>query len=822
MAPPSLALAAAAAAASPMVLTEQGRVDVGRRPVGVSWIGQEHLLVTSPSQVVLYSVSRSTDSRTWAGMHHSIKSTHPPMAQHQQQQIHDGGARLREWSFRPSKATAFTGPALAASQQGLLLGVQGQRRLVAWPDKASLTAAGAMGPEGMHAVEVGFPVARLVAAQGPVGVAWCVGAEGQLACYSTRAVPRVLAALGSSQEPQQQSRILASLASRRRPLLLVARADGSVQAFVAAAAAAAAAASATPDGASSATPPLRQSGAKAAEPPSPEAELRSSGLMWAGGSEESAYYWTVWSVPSGTVHVRVARVSFGAAATAQAAPALTLSVLYGKDVGASDAAAAGGGAGRKRRRSVEKEGAAAEAAEAVVGLEGEGALVVVDRVRGVLQAWDAEHGVVLGESAAVATEAAARQGQQQWVAGEGGVLAEAAAGEGGEVAVWRVEARAGKFGDGDGGLRRVLGKGAAASVSGTVMVLSGGVWVEAEAAAAEAAAAAAAEGGGRKKGKAAHAPQQGEEDEVAALLRLMTGAGGEQQQQSGQQEGKSGKARGVLARTPVSSRTALLVARRCLDDADEGGAAARGAKRPKSSGGGGNGNGTSEKGEQRPLWRLLGALLDAGKLPLRERPFLMEELLAHRRIDLVKRVLGGPADIPERAVVRALQRALMLAPAGEEEESGADRVAGSLELVALAVRRPCCPAFLRTALAAELDGPTAALLLVLLKVLLETAVKGGAKARPGEEPCLTWLEALLDANFVNLVLESNATSMAAASGAGRGGAVKQALEGVKALAGEAAAACQALETVGGYVAQFRRAGHAMEVIPDYSLDTLVI
>jgi hypothetical protein len=257
----------------------------------------------------------------------------------------------------------------------------------------------------------------------------------------------------------------------------------------------------------------------------------------------------------------------------------------------------------------------------------------------------------------------------------------------------------------------------------------------------------------------------------------------------------------------------LIVARRCLDGGDEEGAAARGGnKRRKSSSNGDN------NGEQRPVWRLLGALLDAGKLPLRERPFLMEELLAHGRLDLVKRVLAGPADVPERVVVRALQRALIL----QQDSGAADRVAGSLELVALAVRRPCCPAFLRTALAAELDGPTAALLLVLLKVLLERAVKGGAKARPGEEACLTWLEALLDANFVNLVLESNATATASGAGAGRGGAVKQALEGVKALAGEAAAACQALEMVGGYVAQFRRAGHAMEVIPDYSLDTLVI
>ena len=60
MAPTPAAAAAGgggAGAASPMVLTEQGRLGVGRRPVGVSWIGQEHLLVTSPSQVVLYSVS---------------------------------------------------------------------------------------------------------------------------------------------------------------------------------------------------------------------------------------------------------------------------------------------------------------------------------------------------------------------------------------------------------------------------------------------------------------------------------------------------------------------------------------------------------------------------------------------------------------------------------------------------------------------------------------------------------------------------------------------------------------------------------------------
>jgi hypothetical protein len=764
-------------------------------------------------------------------------------------QIHDGGARLREWSFRPSKATAFSSPALAASQQGLLLGVQGQHQLLAWPDKASLTAAGAAGPEGMQAVEVGFPVARLVAAQGPAGVAWCLGEEGQLACFSTQASSRgllaVLGAAPASEGEPQQSRILASLASRRRPLLVVARADGSVQAFVAGTQPA-------EKGEAGATiPPLCQSGAKAVEPPSPGAQLLASGLMWAaGGREDSAYHWTLWSTPGASgVHVRVARLSLDSAPAATAPhaspPVLTLSVLYGKEVGASAASEAAAAAGRKRRRSTAAAtgGAGAPAVvEAVVGLEGVGALVVVDRAGGVLQAWDAEHGVMLGEAAAATTEAAGT-----WVAGEGGVLA-AVAGEGGEVSVWRVEAREGD-GAGEGGLRRVLGKGLASVVSGSgsslasasasvsasssalgaVLVLSGsGEWVEAS-------EAASGEEGGRSRKKGSKAQQQrGGEDDVEALLRLVAGDGGgkeqqqqppqpqeqeqEQEQQQQQQQVKWGKARGPLARTPVSARTALVVARRCLGGDGEGPseAAARGNKRRKGSG---------NEGPHEPLWRLLGALLDAGKLPLRERPFLMEELLEARGrqgLDLVKRVLGGPADVPERAVVRALQRALLLQGQGGQGEGGGagDRVAWSLELVGLAVRRPCCPAFLRAALASELDGPTAALLLVLLKVLLERAVKGGAKARPGEEACLTWLEALLDANFVALVLES--TSSSSMSPAGQGSAVRAALEGVRALAGEAAAACQALETVGGYVAQFRRAGHAMEVIPDYSLDTLAI
>lgn len=860
---------------------------MGRRPVGVSWIGQEHLLVTSPSQVVLYSVSNSPSppSATTDPNHHPIltKPLHP---KHKNtKQIHDGGARLREWSFRPNKATAFATPALAASQQGLLLGVRGPQAgtLAAWPDKASLTAAGAAGPEGLRSVDVGFAVSRLVAPQGPAGVAWCLGSsssgEGaeagvvgciRVACFATRAGGAVLAPLGASEGEGEEegARILAALPSRRQPLLLAVGADGSVRAFVVAAGPAASGAAEDGDGApvasssgaaATAPPPLRQSAVAGAAPPVAGAQLRSSGLMWASGREESAFHWTVWATtPAGGVHVRVARVSLSAAGSG-AVPALTSAVLYGKVWAASStegAAGGGGGTGRKRprRASVASANEAAGVGAVgggvdVVGLEGEGALVVVDRARGLLQAWDAQHGVALGEAALPAL--GGEGGGETWVVGEGGVLA--CVGGEGEVAVWRVEARAGA---GEGGLRRVLGKGAAATASssaaaaadlGTVLVFRGGQWVEEE----------ETEGGGssKRKGKKGSTPAGegdggGDDDEaVGALLRLVAAAeapaaaateGG-----GGSSSNKLGKARGPLARVPVSARTALLVARRCLDEGDRpaavpallstpartAAAAAAGSsssKRQKKANGSGPSPSTSGSGADSPLWRLLGALLDAGRLPLRERPRLMEELLEKGQsgpvglgLGMVRRVLAGPGDVPERAVVRALQRALALMQQQGQEEGEGSGVAASLEMVALAVRRPCCPAFLRTALATELDGPGAALLLVLLKVLLERAVRGGGGARPGEEQCLTWLEALLDANFVSLVLEGAAAVSSSAS-ASRGGAVKQALEGVRALAGEAAAACQALETVGGYVAQFRRAGHAMEVIPDYSVDRLAI
>lgn len=100
---------------NPVVFTEVGKVEISGKPVGLDWVGGrgEHFLFTSPSQVLLYSAF--------------------------------DGTRQREWSFRPNKSLAFSSAVVAASAQGLLLGVQGRRRLVAWPDKASQTGGGGPG-----------------------------------------------------------------------------------------------------------------------------------------------------------------------------------------------------------------------------------------------------------------------------------------------------------------------------------------------------------------------------------------------------------------------------------------------------------------------------------------------------------------------------------------------------------------------------------------------------------------------------------------------------------------------------------------------------
>jgi hypothetical protein len=75
-----------------------------------------------------------------------------------------------------------------------------------------------------------------------------------------------------------------------------------------------------------------------------------------------------------------------------------------------------------------------------------------------------------------------------------------------------------------------------------------------------------------------------------------------------------------------------------------------------------------------------------------------------------------------------------------------------LKVLGLCVRRPCCPAFLRAAMA-ELDGPSAALLLLMLKALLGRAATSTSteKGQVAERELLPWLEALLDANLVSLV-----------------------------------------------------------------------
>jgi hypothetical protein len=119
-----------------------------------------------------------------------------------------------------------------------------------------------------------------------------------------------------------------------------------------------------------------------------------------------------------------------------------------------------------------------------------------------------------------------------------------------------------------------------------------------------------------------------------------------------------------------------------------------------------------------------------------------------------------------------------------------------------------------------MDGPSAALLLVLLQALLEEAVGAGGKGRPTEEAVLTWLESLLDAKFVALVVEGKRER--AGEAWGEEGVLRRVLASTQERIQAAALSCQALEVVEGYIAQFRRAGESLQVIPDYSLDVLPV
>ena len=70
--------------------------------------------------------------------------------------------------------------------------------------------------------------------------------------------------------------------------------------------------------------------------------------------------------------------------------------------------------------------------------------------------------------------------------------------------------------------------------------------------------------------------------------------------------------------------------------------------------------GEGNEKKQELMWKLLKALIDAGKIPMRDRVTLIDELAEKGRLDLVHRVLAGPADVPERIVVRGLRKALSL------------------------------------------------------------------------------------------------------------------------------------------------------------------
>jgi len=495
-----------------------------------------------------------------------------------------------------------------------------------------------------------------------------------------------------------------------------------------------------------------------------------------------------------------------------------------------------------------------------------------------LQAWDAEHGVVVGEACPPSSSFSLPSTSSLFACGEGVIASGSPSTD--KVAAWRVESREG---GGEGtGLRRALGKlavttaAAAACATGTVAAplvtmtfkSSEVGWVcqerEEDATGAAAGAAAAAAGGLTP------------DDAVDQLLQLLFAAEQEQQQQyqhqhQHQQNGKadtkkkeeeerngSGKSCSsskkrkrakltgavLLARTPVATQTALYVASLCLAEEDEEGGegileGGRGkkARRRKSREGQGEGATEGRKQErQAGLWRLLQALIEAGKYPLREHPTLLLQLLQRGRKEVVAAALAGPGDLSEKSIVQSL-RAVLRSPSSlppssisitsqEQQQQQQQQLNNGVyarevfKLVGLAVCRPCCPVFLRAALSEGMDGPSAALLLVLLRSLLEKTIDGNAGGGGREEECiLTWLEALLDAKFVSMVVQGSREG-------GQGGkerdVVRKVLMGVRECARRGAMACEALELVEGYFAQFKRAGQSFQAISDYSLESISI
>ena len=156
----------------------------------------------------------------------------------------------------------------------------------------------------------------------------------------------------------------------------------------------------------------------------------------------SAYLWTVWVWPSeGRSLWRMARVTINESEmipTTGTSTALSVVALYSKEIGQEAASKTNV---RKRRRlsseSVEVE---------IIGMETEG-IVIMIREDGV-QAWDAEHGVLI--------EGAKADGLSKVKSGirvcDGMLVGMVASGA--ELVAWRMEGQVGA----EGGLRRIMGR----------------------------------------------------------------------------------------------------------------------------------------------------------------------------------------------------------------------------------------------------------------------------------------------------------------------------------------------------------------------------
>ncbi|TFJ82279.1 hypothetical protein NSK_006399 [Nannochloropsis salina CCMP1776] len=588
--------------------------------------------------------------------------------------------------------------------------------------------------------------------------------------------------------------------------------------------------------------------------------------MWSRLMPETAFVWAVWAGEGNIQVMRMFRVSLGKH------PRLDISLravpLYSTTLQRPPRGAASPSVNRRGSLS---SSVAVPLRSAVTAVGSEALGLVVALGAGGRGGWvdsvEAEHGVVVGgfslPPAHVPSGDTPSSGPML-VAGEG-VIASVAAGE---VRVWRVEDR----GRGAMGLSRALGqlsslvpppgldKGAddlalplTCRRSGeggmTPMVFLGGGagWAQ------------AGGGGGGEGASPAEAVQELLEclqrtNKNVEMQHVCEQGEGAEECRRKQEEKKSSKKRkrggeaAMLAPLHVATETALHVAALCLGEeanvgtvgsrlADKGSGA---TPRTKIKGQAARGGGEGRKEERVVMWVLLRALIEAGKFPLREEAPLVLRLVEEGPLELTEAVLAGPGEVSERTIVCLLRRLLRpqehplppiiaSSPATQEHRDAGQPYKGDEEgiparevarLAGLAVRRPCCRAFLRTALAVEMDGPSAALLLVLLQALLEEAVGAGGKGRPTEEAVLTWLESLLDAKFVALVVEGKRER--AGEAWGEEGVLRRVLASTQERIQAAALSCQALEVVEGYIAQFRRAGESLQVIPDYSLDVLPV